>query len=113
VPATYGESFGLYVIEALAAGVPVVQPRHAAFPELIEATGGGLLCEPDDPESLAAAVEELLGDPQTARTIGAQGRKVVEERFNVTRMARDTVQVFERVMQGPSGLARTAEHVNT
>src|SRR5712691_7251429 len=63
VPASYGESFGLYVIEALAAGVPVVQPRHASFPELIEATGGGRLCDPDDPESLASAVEELLRDP--------------------------------------------------
>ena len=46
VPAIYGEAFGLYVIEALACGVPVVQPRHAAFPELIAATGGGLLCAP-------------------------------------------------------------------
>src|SRR5439155_5103143 len=87
VPATYGESFGLYVIEALAAGVPVVQPRHAAFPELIEATGRGLLREPDDPESLAAAVEEVLRDPAAARAMGARGREAVRERFNVTRMA--------------------------
>src|SRR5438876_33858 len=74
VPATYGESFGLYVIEALAAGVPVVQPNHAAFPELIEATGGGVLCEPDDPHALAAALAELLRDPAAARAIGARGR---------------------------------------
>ena len=48
VPALYGEAFGLYVIEALAAGVPVVQPRAAAFPELLEATGGGVLCATGD-----------------------------------------------------------------
>jgi glycosyltransferase involved in cell wall biosynthesis len=99
VPATYGESFGLYVIEALAAGIPVVQPRHAAFPELIEATGGGVLCEPDDPESLAAAVEALLQEPAAAWAMGARGREIVQERFNVTRMAEGMVRVFEQVVR--------------
>jgi glycosyltransferase involved in cell wall biosynthesis len=121
VPATYGESFGLYVIEALAAGAPVVQPRHASFPELIEATGGGLLCEPDDPESLAAAVEELLGDAEAARAMGARGAEVVRERFNVTRMAEGTMRVFEQVVSHsgvqafePSGISDLdLEQVNT
>ena len=44
VPARSGEAFGLYLIEAMAAGIPAVQPRLGAFPELIEATGGGVLC---------------------------------------------------------------------
>jgi glycosyltransferase involved in cell wall biosynthesis len=96
VPATYGESFGLYVIEALAAGVPVVQPRHAAFPELLEATGGGLLCEPDDPQALAAAVEELLLDPERARTLGERGRQAVREHFSAERMAENAGRVFEQ-----------------
>jgi glycosyltransferase involved in cell wall biosynthesis len=121
VPATYGESFGLYVIEALAAGVPVVQPRHAAFPELIGATGGGLLCQPDDPESLAAAVEELLGDFEAARAMGARGREAVRVRFNVTRMAEGTMRVFEQVVRGSGGQAvrrsgvsgLDLEHLNT
>ena len=87
------------MIEALAAGVPVVQPRHASFPELIEATGGGLLCEPDDPEALAVAVEELLRDPAAARAMGARGREAVWERFNVARMAADMMKVFEHVVR--------------
>src|SRR5688500_14621799 len=87
VPATYGEAFGLYVLEALAAGVPVVQPRHAAFPELIKATGGGLLCEPDDPQALAEAIEALLSDPEHARALGETGRQSVLENFSVERMA--------------------------
>src|SRR5262249_20276684 len=95
VPATYGESFGLYVIEALAAGGPVVQPRHAAFPELIEVTGGGVLCAPDDPPALAAAVEGLLVDPAAARAIGMRGRQAVLERFGVERMAEGVNRVFE------------------
>jgi glycosyltransferase involved in cell wall biosynthesis len=98
VPATYGESFGLYVIEALAAGVPVVQPRHAAFPELIEATGGGTLCDPDDPAALAAALEALLADPSTARALGARGRAAVLQHFSVECMAEGVLRVFEQVL---------------
>ena len=63
MPTVYREPKGLYVLEALANGIPVVQPRHGAFPEMLEATGGGLLVEPGDPEDLARALEELMKDP--------------------------------------------------
>ncbi len=97
VPATYGESFGLYVIEALAAGVPVVQPRHAAFPELLEATGGGLLCEPDDAQSLATEVEQLLTEPERARELGDHGRQAVQAKFSAAQMAKDVLAVLENL----------------
>lgn len=87
VPATYGESFGLYVLEALAAGVPVVQPRHSSFPEILGATGGGILCEPDDPSSLAQGLKELLLDPQKSQDLADRGRMAVRERFTADRMA--------------------------
>jgi glycosyltransferase involved in cell wall biosynthesis len=87
VPARYGEAYGLYVVEAMAAGVPVVQPRTAAFPELVEATGGGVLCEPDDPKSLADAIEGLLVDPEKARSLGESARRVVFERYGIEAMA--------------------------
>jgi glycosyltransferase involved in cell wall biosynthesis len=98
-PALYGEAFGLYVIEALASGVPVVQPRHAAFPELIEATNGGLLCEPGNPTALADGIEQLLLDTQKARAIGQAGRNAVLQNFSVERMARNMVEVFHEVLQ--------------
>jgi len=98
VPATYGESFGLYVLEALAAGVPVVQPRHGAFPEVLEATGGGLLCEPDDPVSLAEGLEALLLDRERARALGTAGRRAVSEHFTVERMARGVQDVCSRAV---------------
>jgi glycosyltransferase involved in cell wall biosynthesis len=101
VPATYGESFGLYVIEALAAGVPVVQPRHAAFPELVDATGGGVLCEPDDPAALAYAVEEVLRDPAEAKAMGERGRRVVLRDFNARRMAEGVAGVFGALVREP------------
>jgi glycosyltransferase involved in cell wall biosynthesis len=96
VPALYGEAFGLYLIEAMAAGVPVVQPRHAAFPEILEATHGGVLCEPGHPEALAAAIEDLLLDPERARRLGEAGRHAVFETFNIGRMAERLVAACQQ-----------------
>ena len=94
VPATYGEAFGLYVLEALAAGVPVVQPRHGAFPEVLALTGGGLLCEPDDPLALAEKLRELLLNLARARQLGAAGRATVQKKFTVEVMAQKTEQIL-------------------
>lgn len=95
VPARYGESFGLYLLEAMAAGVPVVQPRHAAFPEVLEATGGGLLCEPEDPVSLADGLAQLLSDPAGADQLGAAGRDAVRNRFAAEHMASNVARICE------------------
>ncbi len=92
-PALYGEAFGLYVIEAMAAAVPVVQPRHAAFPELIEATGGGVIAEPNA-TALAMAIEDLLLNTPRARAFGEAGRRAVLEHFNVQRMAEGVLNVY-------------------
>jgi len=88
VPATYGEAFGLYLVEAWASGVPVVQPRSAAFPELVAATQGGALCAPDDPASLADALAKLLADPAAARAQGSHAREVVLKEFTADAMAK-------------------------
>jgi len=98
VPAHYGEAFGLYVVEALAAGVPVVQPRHAGFPELIEATGGGILCEPNDVRALADALESLLRDPARRRELGQRGSRVVHEQFSRERMGENFVRAVEGLL---------------
>lgn len=87
VPATYGEAFGLYIPEAWASGVPVVQPDCAAFPELIAATGAGLLFEPGNTDSLVAAWEKLLADPAAAHALGANGRAAVERDYTMAHMA--------------------------
>ncbi len=100
VPALYGEAFGLYVIEALAAGVPVVQPRVASFPELIAATGGGVLCEPRSSGALAEAVEALVLDPARARALGEAGRRAVEKGFSVRAMAEGMAGVYAEAARG-------------
>lgn len=96
VPTTYREPKGLYVLEALANGVPVVQPRHGSFPELIEATGGGILVKPDDPADLAAGLFRLLHDPAQRRELGQKGKQAVHARFHAANMARDTLAVYRR-----------------
>jgi len=87
VPATYGEAFGLYLLEAMACGVPVVQPDHGAFGELLEATGGGILCQPDDPVSLADSLAQLLADESRRQQLAEAGRQAVFERFTHEHMA--------------------------
>src|SRR6185503_19809679 len=100
-PALYGEAFGLYVIEAMAAAVPVVQPNHAAFPELIKMTGGGVIVEPKATE-LAMAIEDLLLNPHRARAFAEAGRKAVLQHFNVQRMAEDVMNVYRDAVHSHS-----------
>ena len=95
VPTRCEEAFGLYVIEAMAAGVPVVQPGHGAFPELVEATGGGILCKAGDIESLANGIETLLLAPERARALGERGRKAVFDQFSARRMAEEMLEVIQ------------------
>ena len=70
VPATYDEPKGMFLLEAMASGVPVVQPRRGAFTEIVEKTGGGLLVEPDDPEQLADGLYALWSDRARQAQLG-------------------------------------------
>jgi glycosyltransferase involved in cell wall biosynthesis len=87
VPTRHPEAFGLYVVEALAAGVPVVQPDHGGFPELIAATGGGRLYPAHDEEALIDALEAMLRTPEQARAMGQAGRLAVRQHFTAEAMA--------------------------
>jgi glycosyltransferase involved in cell wall biosynthesis len=96
VPTDYREPKGLYVLEAWANMVPVVQPRHGSFPELLEATGGGLLVEPGDAPGLAAALHQLLDDPALRADLGRRGHDGVRQRFTAKVMAEETAGVLGR-----------------
>jgi glycosyltransferase involved in cell wall biosynthesis len=89
VPTPSGEAFGLFVLESLASGVPVVQPNNGAFPELIELTGGGVLYAQGETDSLADALEKMLLDPAKAAELGRRGREIVNTRFTSDAMARN------------------------
>jgi glycosyltransferase involved in cell wall biosynthesis len=97
VPAMYGESFGLYLLEAWASGVPVVQPPAASFPELIAATSGGLVAKGVEPEHLADGIQELLLDEERRALMGQAARKAVQERFTAQVMAQNMLDAFSAI----------------
>lgn len=99
VPTVYPESKGLSVLEALAAGVPVVVPAHGTFPELLADTGGGLLCQPLDAADLAAKLAELLQDASRAEQLGRAGQQAIHARYQARDMARATVTLYRLFVQ--------------
>lgn len=99
VPTTYKEPKGLFALEALAHGVPVVLPDHGAFPEVISDVGGGRLVPPDDPQALATCWHDLLKDRAALSDLGLQGRKAVLSRRDAETMATKTLEVLNRIVQ--------------
>lgn len=103
VPATYAESKGFYVLEALAAGVPVVQPRHGAFPELVEATGGGMLTAPGDAADLAAKLGRLMDDEELRLDLAKRGCAGVKRHFAIDALAERVWELYESTVAKNAG----------
>ncbi len=99
VPAGYGEAFGLYVVEALACGVPVVEPDHAGLGELVRATCGGLLCKVNDPVSLASELARLLTDATLRQSLADSGYASSQRDYTAARMAGDFEAVLTRAAE--------------
>ena len=97
VPCTYDEPKGLFLLEAMANGVPVVQPRRGAFPEILQKTGGGILVEPDDTASLAQGILSLWKDPKLVQELGHRGAQGVREHYSASRMAARALEVYSSI----------------
>ncbi|MEZ5323527.1 MAG: glycosyltransferase [Verrucomicrobiales bacterium] len=98
VPTIYEEPKGIFALEALVCGKPVVLPRHGAFIEMIERTGGGVLVEPQDTKATAAVLAELLADPERCLALGTAGRKGVLAGATAEVMADATLKLYEKLL---------------
>ena len=98
VPATYDEPKGVFLLEAMASGVPVVQPRRGAFTEVVEKTGGGLLVAPDDPVALAEGLHALWQRSRDcATTLGERAFEGVRAHYSIAQSADRLMEVYEAV----------------
>jgi glycosyltransferase involved in cell wall biosynthesis len=105
VPSPYAEPKGMSVLEALACGTPVVQPRHGAFPEILGKTGGGVLFEPGDVAGLASALADLHDDPYRRKALGEKGAREVRREYSVARMAERALAVYGEALGEASAAA--------
>ena len=104
VPADYVEQKGISVLEAMANGVPVVQPSHGAYPEMIEKTGGGILVKPGDARALASAIERIWSDLDYARELSRKAAAGVREHYSVGREAKTVLEAYSSIVDRVSCL---------
>ncbi|MGO8691420.1 MAG: glycosyltransferase family 4 protein [Thermoguttaceae bacterium] len=98
LPSIARESKALAVLEAWANGVPAVLPAHGAFPEMVADTGGGLLFEPGNPAALAAALRQMIQQPELAAECGRRAQEAVHQRYHARRMAEDTMNLYKQLV---------------
>jgi glycosyltransferase involved in cell wall biosynthesis len=99
VPATYNDPKGIFLLEAMANGTPVVQPRRGTLTEIVERTGGGLLYEPDDIDGLAECLLAIYKDTARAEEMGRNGAEAVRQLYSAEVMAERALDVYARVLE--------------
>jgi glycosyltransferase involved in cell wall biosynthesis len=96
VPGPYADPKGIYALEAMACGVPFVQPDHGAFTELAQRTGAGLLVRPGDVQSLAGGLARMAADPTLRSELSANAYHGVRQFHTVRHMAEAAVEAYAR-----------------
>jgi glycosyltransferase involved in cell wall biosynthesis len=102
VPTPYSDPKGMFLFEAMANGIPVVQPRHGAFPEVIAKTSGGILFEPEDADALADGLLSIWQDKALAEELSQNGFQGVRKYYSAERMAERAVEVYTSLLAAKS-----------
>lgn len=97
VPVRNGEAFGMYLLEAMASGVPVVQPALGAFPEIVERSGGGIIYPENTPAQLASAWEKLIANPEQLKALSLQGYEGIKQHFDIGTLSGKMVKLYENI----------------
>jgi len=95
VPVRIGEAFGMYLLESMASGVPVVQPALGAFPEIVELSGGGITYMPNSPEKLCETWADLLSNPEKLEKLSNDGYEGTKKKFNIHNHAAEIIGLYE------------------
>lgn len=98
VPVRKYDGYGLYILEANGAGIPVVQPATGAFPEIVQMTGGGLIYSPDNNEELVKSLVALLNDKTLQKTLGEKGRLNVLSKLSLEKMSVALSDIYNRLI---------------
>lgn len=99
VPVRKGEAFGIYLTEAMAAGIPIVQPPLGAFPEIVNVSNGGIIYEKNEPKYLAAALKDLLSDKAKMKELSKNARNSVENGFNINLQTDKLVEIYKSFIE--------------
>jgi glycosyltransferase involved in cell wall biosynthesis len=97
VPVLKGEAFGMYQLESLASGIPIVQPEIGAFPEIVKNTQGGVLFDPNYSRTLASKLEEVLSNTEALHSMSINGRKAVEEQYNTNILTERMISIYSKL----------------
>jgi len=97
VPVRIGEAFGMYLLESMASGVPVVQPALGAFPEIVGLAGGGITYLPNSPEKLSESWADLLSDPVKSEQLSIAGYERTKEKFNIHNHAAEIIELYKKL----------------
>lgn len=101
VPVRIGEAFGIYLTESMASGIPVIQPALGAFPEIVNAAGGGAVYNENTPKGLSEALETYLNDKASFEGHSQKARKSIEEQFNINKLAAQLIEVYHKSINNP------------
>ena len=97
VPVLNGEAFGLYQLEALASGIPLVQPELGAFPEVVGLSEGGLIYHPNSPKKLEKAWKSIILDKEKLTDLSRKGLAGVKAHFDIHKQAGKLVEIYKNV----------------